>query len=187
MRARTITLDADWDYLPTYFPGGDKVLFNSYRTGGSDIYIADLVTGALERLTDDSRYEAHAQISPDGQHIAFVRRIGPADYDVVIRNVETRAERTLAPRPREESYPAWSPDGRYLAISSDRDSEPGSNDLYLVPVDGHDVRRLTRHPANDTYATWSADSGSIIFVSQRDGHGVYRLQLGNEGGGRCRP
>src|SRR5581483_4202924 len=42
--------------------------------------------------------------------------------------------------------PAWSPDRSRIIFKSDRDNQPGRDDLYTMKADGSDVRRLTETP-----------------------------------------
>lgn len=176
--------DSTGDWLPTYSRDGRSVIFNSYRTGGSDLYRLDRATRSLERLTSDDRYEAHAQVSPDGARIAFHRRVRDTDYAIMFLDAATGAVAPLVDTPAEESYAAWSPDGRYLAFSSNRDNDSGDMDLYVAAIDGGAVQRLTSSAGNDTYADWSPDGRYIYFNSGRGrerGTDVYRMPIRGTG------
>jgi Tol biopolymer transport system component len=173
---RVIASDESADFLPSYSRDMSRLFFNSYRTGRSDLYVADLRTAALTRLTSFDGYDAHAQLSPDETRIAFHRNVGQDNYEVVVLTLASGREQVLAPAPGGDAYPAWSPDGRHLVFSSDRGNPPGQNDLYLMTAHGEIVRRLT-NGSNDTYATWAPNGQDIYFVSTREGRGVYRLRL----------
>jgi dipeptidyl aminopeptidase/acylaminoacyl peptidase len=61
-------------------PDGRTILFNSRRTGSSDLYLLDVATHAMRRLTDDAADEFEARWSRDGKWIYFVsRRSGRAE------------------------------------------------------------------------------------------------------------
>lgn len=173
---RVLASDPAAEFLPSYSRDMSRVYFNSYRTGASDLYVIERATGALTRLTTDERYDAHAQLSPDGARLAFHRQIAPGNYDIVVLDLRTGAEQVLAPAQGEDAYPAWSPDGRFLAFSSDRAAGPGKTDLFVMRADGGEVHPLTRG-GNDSYATWAPNGRDVYFVSKREGHGVYRLRL----------
>ena len=181
---RTIASDPAAEFLPSYSRDLSRVYFNSYRSGSSDLYVVQLSTGALTRLTIFDGYDAHAQISPDGTRLAFHREVTKGNYEVVVLDLASGAERVLAAAPGEDAYPALSPDGRHLVFSSDRASVPGRLDLFVMRDDGDDLRQLTRG-GNDSYATWTANGREVYFVSRREGHGVYRLHL--DAAQRCRP
>lgn len=173
---RVIASHESADFLPSYSRDMSRLVFNSYRTGRSDLYVADLDTGALTQLTTFDGYDAHAQLSPDETRIAFHRNVGQDNYEVVVLTLASGREQVLAPAPGGDAYPAWSPDGRHLVFSSDRGNPPGQNDLYLMTAEGRIVRRLT-HGSNDTYPSWAPNGRDIYFVSTREGRGVYRLRL----------
>ena len=160
---RVVQSDPSWDWLPSYSPDGEKLVFNSYRTGASDIYLMDRDGGALERLTDDPRYEAHAQFSPDGSKVLFHRNEEGANYDLYLLDLWTGDLRALTSAPTEESYGSWSPDGASIVFASDR-AEPGVNNLYLADADGGNVRRLTAHGKKDAYPFFSPDGGHVYFT-----------------------
>ena len=180
------------DFLPSFSPDMGRIYFNSYRTGASDLYVLDVASGALTRLTDFAGYDAYAKPSPDGTELAFHRDVGGGNYEIVVLDLASGRERVLASAPGEDAYPAWSPDGHHILFSSDRGQAKGRNNLHVMRADGGDIRRLTNAGGNDTYAQWTK-GGRIYFVSSREGHGVYRLTLdGNlscrrTGGGTAEP
>ena len=47
----------DLEQRPLYSPEGDRIAFVSDRTGGGDIYVLTLKTGALRQLTMDDGLE----------------------------------------------------------------------------------------------------------------------------------
>ncbi len=173
---RVLASDPAAEFLPSYSRDLSRVYFNSYRAGSSDLYVVQLATGALTRLTTFDGYDAHAQLSPDGTRLAFHREVAKGNYEVVVLDLASGVERVLAAAPGEDAYPAWSPDGRHVIFSSDRASTPGRLDLFVMRETGDDVRQVTRG-GNDSYAAWAGNGRDVYFVSRREGHGVYRLRL----------
>jgi TolB protein len=178
---RVYASDPAAEFLPSYSRGMGRIYFNSYRTGGSDLYALEVATGALTRLTHFDGYDAYARLSPDETKVAFHRNVGDGNYEVLVLDLATGQERVLASRPGEDAYPTWSPDGRHIIFSSSRGNAKGRNDLYVMAADGSSIRPLT----TDTYAQGAPNGLEVYFVSQREGHGVYRLSL--DGGLRCAP
>ena len=64
----------DWDEMhPTFSPDGTKILFERKLADfNSEIYVKNLTTGALQRLTYNSADDGMPSWSPDGSQIAFV-------------------------------------------------------------------------------------------------------------------
>lgn len=177
-QTRTLASDPAMEWLPSYSPDGRWIVFNSLRSGGSDIYRVSTDSGTVTRLTEDPRYEAHGDISPDGDRVVFHRQIAGDDYGLAILDLGNGAVRELPGQSSEEAYPAWAPDGRRLSLSSDELQAVGQGDIYLADDEGRLLRRLTAHPAKDAYSAWSPDGRYLYFVSFRaEGSRVYRLEI----------
>lgn len=165
---KTHASDAGAEWLASYSRDGKAILFNSTRTGGSDIYRADRPSGEVERITSDPRYEAHASYIDGGRRIIFHRQTEGDNYDIIVRDLKSGAEQAVGPTAVEEAYPAVSPDGRWVAFSAV--PSPGKQpNLYVMRRDGSGRMRLTEGTAKDAYATWSPDGRAIYFVRFAEG------------------
>ena len=173
-----------WEWLASYSSDGEIILFNSYRTGASDIYTYRKSDGALRQWTDFDGYDAHGQFSPDDSRILFNRAEvsndgdSEVDYNVYVIDTESGNISQLTDDVTEEGYPSWSPDGDTIVFASDRLQASGETDLYLMKSNGEDVRRLTDHEAKDAYPFFSPDGKYIYFNSHRSTpKGIYRIAL----------
>jgi TolB protein len=92
--------------------------------------------------------------SPDGQRIAFERRLGRVQsgrscvtcgtaliFEVHVVNADGSGQQVLA---RRGAKPAWSPDGRKIAFQTKR--RYGNAEIYVMNADGSGQRNLTRTP-----------------------------------------
>ncbi len=173
-----------WDWLGSYSSDGATIVFNSYRAGASDIYTYRRDSGELERWTDDPRYEAYAQFSPDDSSILFHRQVEGGNYDLFVIDVASGEISQLTQDETEEGYGSWSPDGESIVFASDRGQAAGITDLYLMRADGTGIRRLTAHPAKDSHPFFSPDGRYLYFNSGREPAGIYRIEM--EEGFECR-
>lgn len=171
------------EFLATYSPDERLILFNSYRTGRSDIYVSPRDGGAPIRLTDFEGYEAHAAFSPDMKSILFHRQVGDTDYDIYRIDFTSRVVQPFIAGPGEQAYPSWSPDGRFVAFASDGGGEAGKTDIYVANSSGSNPTRITGEPGYNTYPSWSKSGDHVYFNSERNGaRNVFRVAMDRSGG-----
>ncbi len=91
------------------------LVWSSNRTGNHELYLLDLRTRAVRRLTNTPQVEFFSRFSPDGRRILFTRSqrdyVSPRDptaWDVYVMNVDGSGERLLA---RNGYSPQWAPGG----------------------------------------------------------------------------
>ena len=155
--------------MPAVVPPAEReILFDSDRTGGSEIYaLHPSGSGAVRRLTDTKVLSGASSFptwSPDGRMIAFVLTTGQ-NADIAVMRADGSDFRHLTAHPAADLYPAWSPDGRHIAFVSERD---GNRDIFVMDADGSAPRNVTRHAAFDSRPAWSPDGSWILFGSDRD-------------------
>ena len=180
--AAVVAPDPAWDFLASYSPDGESILFNSYRSGNSEMYLYNRSTRTLRQLTDDGSYSAHGEFSPDGSQILFHRQVeeredGRYDFDLYSYDLASGEEARLTATPYEESYGSWAPDGQGLAFSSDAEAQPGHAHLYVMDSEGS-LTQLTEGDWRDGYAYWTRDGRYIYFNSDRSGNmAIYRISM----------
>jgi dipeptidyl aminopeptidase/acylaminoacyl peptidase len=72
---RQLTTTEKKDHHPRWSPDGKKILFESTRSGNSQLWVIDLGGGEAKQLTTISTEAATGIWSRDGSHIAFVSAI----------------------------------------------------------------------------------------------------------------
>lgn len=127
---------------PSMSPDGSKLLFVSDMHGSAQVFIKDMASGEVKRLTYQGNYNTAPSFSPKGDAIAYVAKF-EGSFEVVIMNVDGSNQRVLTNGGINDS-PQFSPCGRYILYSSKRGARyaihimlyNGSNDRVLRFTDG---------------------------------------------------
>ena len=160
------------NYNPAWSPKGDWIAFTSEREGSADLFRMHPDGSGLERLTDDPAFDDQAAFSPDERQIVFVSTRSAGFANLWILDVATRKARPLTSGNGGDFRPAWSPDGRWIAFSSDRESNapPGQGrwerlhlvDIFVVHPDGSGLKRISEHGGFCGTPKWTLDSSNVI-------------------------
>ena len=157
----------------------------------SYIYLFDIETKKLDRLTSGKWDEAAPSWSPDGGRIAFIsNRNADADRDpdgqlfvADARPGATEKPLTAAGNRPGRSRPEWSPDGKWIAFTEGDEKKYNAyslSHLAIVATDGGSAaKRVDAVEALDrgvSGPTFSADGKSIRFLVTDD-QSVYPAQV----------
>uniref|UniRef100_UPI0035CA99C1 S41 family peptidase n=1 Tax=uncultured Sphingomonas sp. TaxID=158754 RepID=UPI0035CA99C1 len=181
--ARPLVTDAATEARPLYSPDGTRLAFTSTRGGNANIYVLDLASGAVTRLTYAEAGEELDAWSPDGKYLYFASAVADVGRQADIFRVSTDGgtpmqisrEKYLA-----EFQAAPSPDGTMLAINTrglsngqwwrNGTSHIDQTELWLKPVaEGGAYRRLLADGEKHAWPMWSRDGRSIVYMSARGG------------------
>lgn len=117
---------------PDFDRTGKKMVFVSGRFGNPHIFMLDMDSGNVTRITYDGKYNTNPTISPDGRFVAFSRQTKEG-HRIFVHNMQTGAERQLTFGPGSDEDPAFGPDGYFIAFTSSRN---GGYKLYLTTRHG---------------------------------------------------
>jgi tricorn protease len=185
--ARLLVSHSAHESRPLYSPDGAMLAFNSNRHGSLDIFVMELATGAVRRLTHDSGSEELTGWSADSRWIYFasssediagmtdvfrVRVSGGTPMAVAADRYET--EFMAAPSPAEPGVIAIATRGRMAQSQWWRNGHSHIDESEIWTV-----REATRSGAAPAYTKvaaggknlwpmWGA-GGAIFFMSDRSG------------------
>ncbi len=159
-----------------------RLVFERWRVDGGLATFHPERPGELTPFAPSTAFDAHAQISPDGQRVAFLsERSG--SLQVWVSGRDGSRPRAVTDLPGIAlSPPRWSPDGLRLAFTAlDAD---GADVFVLDHVGGalEQPRRLAV-AGNEVRPAWSADGRWLYVASDRSGDlQIWRVPVGGGGG-----
>jgi Tol biopolymer transport system component/serine/threonine protein kinase len=138
---RPIVASSRTDGAPQISPDGQRIVFESARSGGQDIWIA-AADGAQPRQLTFLPRAAQPHWSPDGRRIGFgAEAPGQVRPDIWVVDASGGTPRQLTSDPSYDTMLAWSADGTSVYFRSDRSG--AGWEVWRVPVEGGVPTRVT--------------------------------------------
>jgi len=153
-------------------PRQSDTVFNSDR----DIFVRDLHTGKVRRLTHDRSYDGLPGFSPDDEAIVFVSDRPGGGSSICRLNLTSGETESIS---LKESWdekigllrhsrgmilpycPSFSPDGRSVLLHAGWDVRG----VYVLNLDDRSWKRVTERGKDSFFPSFSADGKRIVFVS----------------------
>lgn len=165
---------------PIFSPDGTKLAFGSGRTGSGDIYILDLATSALARLTFDDVPEQLDGWSRDGSWIYFTSSSKDiAGMNDIFRVAATGGTPQIVSGDRYTSE-YWSTnlsDGSIIFSARGigagqwwRRGRSHIDESEIWSKNGESFSQLSERGAKQLWVNATADGGKIFYVSDRTGN-----------------
>jgi Tol biopolymer transport system component len=155
---------------PSWSPNGRQVVFSSIdKSGNNDLYIWDLDSEMLTRLTNDVFDDRDPSWSPKGDKIAFSSDRTPygvsGKYNLFVYDLKTQDIQYLTYGNESYYAPAWSPDGTSMIFTSDHG---GARNVWMMKFDStsaypKEMRKLTQFTTAAFDPAWAEDK--LVFVA----------------------
>jgi dipeptidyl aminopeptidase/acylaminoacyl peptidase len=161
------------DRHPRWSPDGKKILFESNRSGETQLWVIDIAGGEAREVTSLSTGAENAIWSPDGKYVAFASAVYPEYSDKPFKESDAlnkKRKEEIEKNPVKAKvftklfYRHW-----------DSYVEDKRQHLFVTPLEGGEPKDLTpgdrdSYPTSDTFATgdnytFSPDGKFIVFTA----------------------
>ena len=148
-------------FAPRFSPDGNSVIMTLAENGNSDIYVMDLRTRRVKRLTDHPGIDTSPSYSPDSKFITFNSDRGGSQQLYVMEADGDNIKRISFGKGRYAT-PVWSPRGDLIAFTKigERKFRIG-----VMRTDGSGERLLS-DSYQDEAPTWSPNGRVLMFFRQ---------------------
>ena len=153
---RELTKHSAIETEPVLSPDGKKLAYVSDRTGQPQVYLMDLSSKKVTRISRKGGYNTSPAWSPDSSMVAFTsQKRGSKSTIYRVRIDDNLGTQTrVSPENISSESPAWSPDGSMVAFQGFR----GVWKIFYVLSSGGPAERLTNSSKwiVETGPTWSS-------------------------------
>ena len=135
---------------PTFDSTGTKMAFTSSRLGGPQIFLKDLNSGSISRVSKNGTYNSEANLSPDGTLVVYSRM---TDYGhrIFVQDMLTGMERQITFGPGSDEQPSFCADSYFIAFASTRS---GGRGIYLTTRHGGDAKQVPTGGGAASFPRW---------------------------------
>ena len=121
-------------WSPRFAPDGRRVAYSAFAPGRqtSEVWIAELPSGAPQRVTTNGNDSGDPQWSPDGKRLAYFTN-APGGKDLVVQALDSSVARVLTSRPGTQWTSDWIRDGSAVLFT---DVTWGGGDVDLGAANG---------------------------------------------------
>lgn len=159
----------------------EQIAFSSNRDGNYEIYLLDVNSGVVQRVTQTPFDENSPVISPDGQQIAYDAPDSgdPSNQTIYVMNRDGSAAHEISNYPGSHFYPTWKADGSQLTFTSTAVFAYG---VFRINLNGTGTIRFVWDAGTSMTTTWAPDGTRFAYAltsidSGYDIHEIYARDL----------
>ncbi|MBR4741779.1 MAG: PD40 domain-containing protein [Desulfovibrio sp.] len=123
---------------PSFDSTGTKMAFTSSRLGGPQIFVKDLGSGSVSRVSTSGGYNTEPNISPDGTLVVYSRMTGYGNR-IFVQDMVSGQETQVSFGPGSDEQPSFCADSYFIAFTSSRG---GGRGIYLTTRHGGDAKKI---------------------------------------------
>lgn len=181
--ARLLVSHEATESRPLYSPDGQRLAFVSDRAGSDDLYILELATGDVRRLTWSDAAESLDAWSRDGRWLFFTTTAGDIGGMTDVQKVPVSGGTPVVvsgDRSMPEYFAAPSPDGSAIAMSArarmgfsqwwrNGHSHIDEAELWVLRPDASTYTRVSEPGTKNLWPLWVDGGSALVFLSDRGG------------------
>ena len=152
-----------WDFYPQIPPDGDRIAFESDRSGSPEVWVCDRDGRRPVQLTSFADVNAGSPCwSPDGRWIAF-DAAPDGNPDIYVISADGGSPRRLTTEGSGDIVPSWSRDGQWIYFSSTR---TGIRQVWKAPAAGGEAVQVTKKGGAGAF---ESPDGKFVFYAKSEG------------------
>jgi TolB protein len=169
---RQISARAGINGAPSFSPDSKKIALTlSGSNGNLDIYVLDLSTQGLTRITDDPSIDTEAAWSPDGKFLYFTSDRGGAPQIYRVDALPNQKPKRITFGVSYAARPRLSPDGTQLAMVV---QEGGGFRVAMHDLASNQTRTLSRGGLDES-PSFAPNGAQLIYAGRERGQGVLAM------------
>ncbi|MBX9923872.1 MAG: hypothetical protein K2Y01_07150 [Rhabdochlamydiaceae bacterium] len=184
--SRQLTFGDHKVWLPNSSPDGEFIAFFSDQDESfGDLYIIEVDTGHIERITTNKRWPMESAIWLSSSQLLFNMFIQDT-LEIYVFDLKSKQlnQLTHSASRTKNGYISISPDHNHIAfVSRDRNSDDSAGiinpQIFIMDIDGKNRRQLTLDSFINFMPIWSPNGQQIIFLRGNgiDGKGNAQLRI----------
>ena len=148
------------DRAPQSSPDGQKIAFESIRSGSLEVWICAADGSNAVQLTSFAGPDVTTpRWSPDGKHIAFDSNAA-GEFDIYVVGVDGGKPQRMTTDPANDGNPSWSHDGRWIYFDSAR---TGQQQVWKISASGGEAVQITK---DGGYAPLESPDGKFLYYTK---------------------
>jgi Tol biopolymer transport system component/DNA-binding winged helix-turn-helix (wHTH) protein len=172
-----VSASKTYNLLPQFSPDGNKIAFQTERSGYAEVWICDRDGSNPTQITRLETFAGSPHWSPDGKFLAFDYRPGQHSEIHVVEVGGSHAFPVARFADADNVFPTWSRDGQWIYFASNR----GGKTFQVWKVAVRNGFALQSAPVqvtrNGGFATAESADGRFLFYSKASGPGIWKVPV----------
>ena len=171
-----LIMNDNYNTSPKFSPDGKYIAYTSLKEGNADIYIINLKSKEINRLTFDSLSDNCIGWTNDSKNVLFTSFRGNFPGVAKLYTISIKGGNPIEIGSDKASCGSYEPDGKRIVINRKSTLElrkgyrgPYNTNLWVFDPSKKSYKKITDFDGADRRPMWAKD-GFIYYVSDKDGN-----------------